>query len=635
MEITCNGQETPEGCCIPGTKKGSRGERDLRQRSSAQTCLSKKLYFRDSFLQIKRAEVRENLNFNKASQDYFVSNELNDGQIMTVLSSCKPDFQNQARALMNEILLRDCRKYTLLCQHLEATLSATFPGCKAYAFGSTVTGLAFKGSDLDVYMSMDAVKTVIPQKADMVMWAKRLLYRNTNLYSHIIAIPKAKTPIVKLVHIPTGLRCDLSFRNALGVHNSALIRYLMSLDTRLRPLIVIIKYWARKNELTGHGKISNYALTMLVLFYLQQLVPSVIPPVAKLQENCEDNIVIDGWACDIICTPYSNANTLSVPELLQGFFKFCYQFDYGIKVICPLTGGTVPKSSFRSPDLLPEVMYRYKQNEATFKVDSDMCIQDPFELCHNLSASMTSRALHNFKSHCSAAAVACENLLASPSQEGDTPPFLWKLFHESSKPSPELSWSNEVAYVTILLGNYAATVDGDEDVVRRQWYQAVLDLLVEILEKVLRLETRVEEAGRSTTKVQKLDGQSDTTDNVRIIHCAGYHHVWEGRRSAAKKFKFPDGMGMMERECMISDLLMEKEKEQNKEKKAALVTSFECAFRPRQEPTRVVLEFGDKKSYKSDFKVLAALLQVRLPVWIEQCLKEQQNKIVPAKQSDV
>lgn len=39
-----------------------------------------------------------------------------------------------------------------VCQFLEASFSAVFPGCKAIPFGSCVSGLALADSDLDVFL---------------------------------------------------------------------------------------------------------------------------------------------------------------------------------------------------------------------------------------------------------------------------------------------------------------------------------------------------------------------------------------------------------------------------------------------------------------------------------------------------
>jgi DNA polymerase sigma len=71
-----------------------------------------------------------------------------------VLSLCEDNFEIQLSALLNEIRLSDYSKHGMVCGHLESTFSVTFHGCKAHPFGSAVTGLAFKGSDLDVFMDL-------------------------------------------------------------------------------------------------------------------------------------------------------------------------------------------------------------------------------------------------------------------------------------------------------------------------------------------------------------------------------------------------------------------------------------------------------------------------------------------------
>lgn len=75
-------------------------------------------------------------------------------RVMTALSSCENNFKSQLSALLSEIHLSDNSKYALVCKDLADTFSASFHGCTAYPFGSAVTGLAFKGSDLDVFMDL-------------------------------------------------------------------------------------------------------------------------------------------------------------------------------------------------------------------------------------------------------------------------------------------------------------------------------------------------------------------------------------------------------------------------------------------------------------------------------------------------
>jgi DNA polymerase sigma len=82
------------------------------------------------------------------------SEELDHIKITTALSLCEDNFQVQLAALLNEIRLSDYSRYEMVCRHLECTFSVTFHGCKAHPFGSAVTGLALKGSDLDVFMDL-------------------------------------------------------------------------------------------------------------------------------------------------------------------------------------------------------------------------------------------------------------------------------------------------------------------------------------------------------------------------------------------------------------------------------------------------------------------------------------------------
>jgi DNA polymerase sigma len=484
-----------------------------------------------------------------------------------------------------------------------------------------------------------SVSTPVSESSDGVNRAKRLLQRRRNIFTSVFAIPKAKTPIVKFIHKPTGISCDLSFKNALGVNNSALIRLYLSMDPRLQPYLIIIKYWAKKNDLSGHGKVSNYALVMLALFYVQQLEDPIIPAIATLQEGVHSKVIIAGWDCSINTSiSAQTSNTMSVPELLCGFFKFYSIFDYGMKVICPLTGTSLPKLMFQTPEKLPEAMHQYKEYVSSsgsdivrLKVECDMCVQDPFELRRNITAGMSSKALDNFKKYCEVAAQACDEELATDS---GAPTFLKRLFHERIK------YLDLSSHITIPLGKYLTSVlpesyytqqEGSaniEDELRERWYKSVLKFLIEIFEDVMKFNVEVEEPERNS-KIQKMEGQSDVSDQVKVIHCAGYCRVWEGRKAASKKVSFPENMVTLTKEKIISDFLAARYKEQPST--CNTVTTFQCLFHPEQQPTRVILELYDKKSDKGCFKALVGFLHGRLPVWIEKCLMEQYNEQVVKK----
>ena len=116
-----------------------------------------------------------------------------------------------------------------------------------------------------------------------------------------MAIPNARIPIVKCVDTQSGISCDLSFKNKMAVHNSKFIKDMLNADERVLQFAVVIRYWASRQKLSGNVvgsgglTINNYALTMLVIFFLQ--CENILPPVKKLQENLDDqeSILIEGW----------------------------------------------------------------------------------------------------------------------------------------------------------------------------------------------------------------------------------------------------------------------------------------------------------------------------------------------------
>lgn len=72
----------------------------------------------------------------------------------------------------------------------------------------------------------------------------------------------------------------------MAVLNTEFIRFLGELEPRFRPLAVTLRYWATKcGRLSGGGggKITNYAFTMLVIFFLQTRQPSILPSVKSMQ----------------------------------------------------------------------------------------------------------------------------------------------------------------------------------------------------------------------------------------------------------------------------------------------------------------------------------------------------------------
>lgn len=122
-----------------------------------------------------------------------------------------------------------------------------------------------------------------------------------------------------------------------GVYMSELLYLLGELDRRVRPLMFCIRRWAQANEITcSHpgNWISNFGLTCLVIYFLQQSKPPVLPTLNYLNSlggnadirQLESSTVT--YIRDFNCVDFKTENTKSLSELLYEFFQFYSKFEF-------------------------------------------------------------------------------------------------------------------------------------------------------------------------------------------------------------------------------------------------------------------------------------------------------------------
>ncbi|CAG2054913.1 unnamed protein product [Timema podura] len=545
-----------------------------------------------------------------------------DHKQITAVLSTDTSFDHQLRTLMAEVEFPADDKLSIsskICKDLDTIFRHDYAHCKTLVFGSLVTGLAFKGSDIDVLLDANyyinrGQSTVSLEHSvmeEMVKTARKQLQGHPYLFRCVLAIPKAKVPLVKFFHRPTEMNCDLSFRNALGVQNSILIRFYLSLDPRIKPLLFILKYWSQKNDLSGSGKLTNYALAIMILFYFQQLDDPIIPSVFDLQNLCQDKRYIDGWECSFTedtskLKPISNLS--SIPELLHGFFKYYGHFDFGFKVICPLLGHTVRKSAFEKLDELPSEMNMLKEKiqcdaELGLKVDSPICIQDPFELNRNLTSGTSLKIAENFKNFCLACEKLCNDSLLNDEFHSDK--LLNKIFEESSQ--TVLRMNKDMTQIVISPTSHipndllekSSIADGTSS--ENVWVSLVYDTILRIFKNVLRLEVIKSEHDKNSCKIPKIELVSDVSKREpkveadaqsakSVISCTGYYTLWEGRKSARKRIPKPENfenMSLFEREELISQFILDKSYKGYEVSAHPKVIEFNCKFHPSEDPTQI------------------------------------------------
>ncbi|KAK9876642.1 hypothetical protein WA026_014020 [Henosepilachna vigintioctopunctata] len=303
------------------------------------------------------------------------------------------------------------------CRDLEDALSGYFRDCEAHPFGSRISGLGNSDSDLDVFIDIgdmyDGVKKQSEKNQKKIINIAMELFKNKEEFYRITSRPSARTPIIRLKHKPTELDCDISFRHGLSVENTKFLKFCFQLQPISQTLILVIKKWSHLCVL--HENITTYAMAMLTIFYLQTEKYLLSVDTVKTLNPTESR-VIDGWDTITYTAPIEEVRQHiamykggDIVILLKGFFKYYSDFNYKAHVICPLLGTTVLKSQFTEDltgSLLPEEMKSYinkinkEENPEYFRSLSEFCIQDPFDLSHNLTKACSPTFVEKFKHLC-------------------------------------------------------------------------------------------------------------------------------------------------------------------------------------------------------------------------------------------
>ncbi|XP_062064507.1 terminal uridylyltransferase 7 isoform X3 [Lepus europaeus] len=273
-------------------------------------------------------------------------------------------------------------------QNLESFIRQDFPGTKLSLFGSSKNGFGFKQSDLDVCMTINGHETA--EGLDCVRTIEelaRVLRKHAGL-RNILPITTAKVPIVKFFHLRSGLEVDISLYNTLALHNTRLLSAYSAIDPRVKYLCYTMKVFTKMCDIgdASRGSLSSYAYTLMVLYFLQQRNPPVIPVLQEIYKGeKKPEIFVDGWNIYFFDQidelpaywPEYGKNTESVGQLWLGLLRFyTEEFDFKEHVI-----------SIRRKSLL-----------TTFKkqwTSKYIVIEDPFDLNHNLGAGL-SRKMTNF-----------------------------------------------------------------------------------------------------------------------------------------------------------------------------------------------------------------------------------------------
>ncbi|KAM7037077.1 poly(A) RNA polymerase, mitochondrial [Passerculus sandwichensis] len=266
---------------------------------------------------------------------------------------------SQMYILLDEYQLTEenIRLRFLACSLVRDFARAYFPDSTVKPFGSSVNTFGKLGSDVDMFLDFrDTGKHATKMKKgpfEMEYQMKRLPSERLATQrilsvigdcldnfgpgcANVQKILNARCPLVKFSHQPTGFQCDLSVSNSIAIRSSELLYIYGCLDSRVRALVFAIRCWARVHGLTNSAPgtwITNFSLTMMVMFFLQRRSPPIIPTLDQLKELAgeKDKHIIGGYDCSFVSDlrkikPTKNTETLDV--LLSEFFEYFGNFDF-------------------------------------------------------------------------------------------------------------------------------------------------------------------------------------------------------------------------------------------------------------------------------------------------------------------
>jgi DNA polymerase sigma len=89
----------------------------------------------------------------------------------------------------------------------------------------------------------------------------------------------AKVPKLVLIHEPTNVKLEIWCQAEASHQMACLLKTYLSLDPRVEPLSILVKYWAKICRIStpGRGTLTPDTFIILVIHFLQRVEPPVLP----------------------------------------------------------------------------------------------------------------------------------------------------------------------------------------------------------------------------------------------------------------------------------------------------------------------------------------------------------------------
>lgn len=304
-------------------------------------------------------------------------------------------------------------------------------------FGSTLTGLDFKGSDLDFHVQLIKKPSSDDEVRQLIQMSAKLTRRNLD-FRMIYWILHARVPLIRLAHNKTTTTCDINFTSRFGFYNSCFIGQILSYDKRIKDLAVIIKLWSKSYKVAERTVMSNYCIVMLMIFYLQNLEHPMLKTIKENQQEREPMVLDWKYKWNFFFNNSinkSSENNQTVRELLVGFFEFYQKLNFANYIVSLYSGELVKRKDFDThPDFDDYRRIIAESELPPLKFDNPQMfiVQDGFE--QNLNIGIKCKKHHDyFIALLKASYELCQELKNEPLST-----LMTKLFTCVKIPEPEI-----------------------------------------------------------------------------------------------------------------------------------------------------------------------------------------------------
>ena len=283
-----------------------------------------------------------------------------------------------------------------IIKHLNKILTNKFHNSKLSSFGSFESGLSLSFGDIDLCLEFDgeAPKKVLKKIARML---------NEDGMKDINLITNAKVPIVKCVDGKSMIPIDISVNNNLSVYNTELLRRYSKLDSRVKPFILAVKYWARNRGICEptSGTFSSYAWTLIAINALQTMENPLIPNLTP--KDGREEVTIDGKSfdvsmLDINSIDFVSNNTDTVSELVTKFFAYlALNWPWNESVVSVGNGSLLPRKQKNWEHQKPFISSAIQDKKIVRLGKHPLPVEDPFDELHDLSVVLDAEGVFEIR----------------------------------------------------------------------------------------------------------------------------------------------------------------------------------------------------------------------------------------------